>query len=113
MKSYEEITRYISKHVGEFRKDQPDVMQGFYEMSNAAIKGEGVLDEKTRELIAMAIGVAARCEGCIGFHAKALVKLGCTREEFTELLGVAVYMGGGPSLMYAAEAIKAYDEFSA
>ena len=52
-----------------------------------------------------------RCDGCIGFHTKALVRLGVTREQLNETLAVAVYMGGGPSLMYAAEALRAYEEF--
>jgi AhpD family alkylhydroperoxidase len=63
-------------------------------------------------LIALAIGVAGHCEGCIGFHAKTLVRLGATREQVMEALAVAAYMGGGPSLMYAADAVHAYDEFS-
>lgn len=54
-----------------------------------------------------------RCDPCIGFHTQTLVKLGATRQEVDETLGVAVYMGGGPSLMYAASAIKAFDEFAA
>ena len=57
--------------------------------------------------------MAARCDPCIGFHAQALVKLGATRQELDEMLGVTTYMGGGPSLMYAASAIAAFDEFSA
>jgi AhpD family alkylhydroperoxidase len=60
----------------------------------------------------LAIGVAGHCDGCIGFHAKSLVRLGATREQVMEALGVAIYMGGGPSLMYAAEAVHAYDEFA-
>ena len=60
-------------------------------------------------MLALAIGIAARCDGCIGFHMKALVRLGVTREQLNETLAVAVYMGGGPSLMYAAEALKAWD----
>ena len=55
---------------------------------------------------------AKRCEGCIGFHTQTLVKLGVQEAEFMEVLGMAVYMGGGPSLMYAAEAILAYKEFA-
>ena len=74
---------------------------------------DGALDKKTKELIALALGIAARCDGCIGFHVKALVKLSVTREEFLETLGMAVYMGGGPSLMYAADALTAYEEFTA
>jgi alkylhydroperoxidase/carboxymuconolactone decarboxylase family protein YurZ len=54
-----------------------------------------------------------RCDPCIGFHARALVKLGATRQELDEALGVATYMGGGPSLMYAASAVTAFDEFAA
>ena len=67
---------------------------------------------KTKELIALAIGVAVRCDGCIGFHAKACLELGATREEVAETLAMTVYMGGGPNLMYAADALRAYDQFA-
>ncbi len=63
---------------------------------------------KNKELIALAIGVTQRCSGCIGFHTKALQKLGATRQELEEMLGIAVYMGGGPALMYAAETLDAW-----
>ncbi|MDP3615359.1 MAG: carboxymuconolactone decarboxylase family protein, partial [Rubrivivax sp.] len=66
--------------------------------------------KKTKELIALALSVAVRCDPCIGFHTQALVKLGASRQEVDETLGVAIYMGGGPSLMYAASAVKAFDE---
>lgn len=69
----------------------------------------GALSTKHKELMALAIGVTQRCSGCIGFHIKALHKLGCTRTELEETLAVCVYMGGGPALMYAAEAIKAWE----
>ncbi|MHC2349153.1 AhpD family alkylhydroperoxidase [Bradyrhizobium barranii subsp. barranii] len=69
--------------------------------------------KRPKELIALALGVASHCDGCIGFHTEALVKLGATREEIEEALGMAVYMGGGPSLMYAADAIAAYEQFAA
>ena len=59
------------------------------------------------------IAVTQRCDACIGFHMRALVKLGATREEVSDTLGVCVYMGGGPAMMYAADAIAAFDEFSA
>jgi AhpD family alkylhydroperoxidase len=63
--------------------------------------------------MALAIGVTQRCSGCIGFHVKALIKLGATRAELEEMLAVCVYMGGGPALMYAAEAVKAWDDMQA
>ena len=110
-KSYKEITGHTSAWLAPLRKDTPDVSRGFGALSQAAL-ADGALDKKTKELIAMAIGVANRCDACLGFHAKALVRLGATPEEFGEMLGVAVYMGGGPSLMYAANAMAAYEEFS-
>ncbi|MEZ5544537.1 MAG: carboxymuconolactone decarboxylase family protein [Lysobacteraceae bacterium] len=109
---YQELTASISQHLAPLRKHLPDVMQGFGSLARAAM-APGALDEKTKELIALAIGVASRCEGCLGFHAKALVRLGASDEEVREMLGVAIYMGGGPSLMYAAHALEAFEEFSA
>lgn len=107
---YNDLTRDISRNLAPLRTHNADVMQGFGALSKAAM-APGELDEKTKELIAMAIGVANHCDGCLGFHAKALVRLGATPAEFREMLGVAVYMGGGPSLMYAANAMAAYEEF--
>jgi AhpD family alkylhydroperoxidase len=110
-KSYPEITKRISANIRTLRKDIPDTMAGFSAMAQAAGK-EGTLDKKTKELIALAIGVATRCDGCIGFHAEALVRLGATKAEVEECLGMAIYMGGGPSLMYAADAIMAFEQYS-
>src|SRR5512140_2901139 len=109
-KNYVDITRNISANLKRLRNDIPDTMKGFAVLAQAATR-DGVLDKKTKELIALALGVAAHCDGCIGFHTEALVKLAATREEVEEALGMAVYMGGGPSLMYAADAIAAYEQF--
>ncbi len=111
-KNYPEITKNISANLRVLRKDIADTMQGFSALAQAATK-DGVLNKKTKELMALAIGVAAHCEGCIGFHSEALVKMGASREEVEETLGVAVYMGGGPALMYAEDAIAAYEQFKA
>jgi AhpD family alkylhydroperoxidase len=110
MKSYPEITAGISSNLRALRRDIPDTMQGFTAMAQAATK-PGALDRKTKELIALAVGVAAHCDGCIGFHIEALVKLGASKQEVEEALGMAVYMGGGPALMYAADALAAYQQF--
>ena len=109
-KNYSELTKRISADIRKLRKDIPDTMQAFSALAQAATR-EGALDKKTKELIALALGVAARCDGCIGFHTEALVRLGATRQEVEETLGMAVYMGGGPSLMYAADAISAFEQF--
>jgi AhpD family alkylhydroperoxidase len=109
-KSYPEITSRIAANMRVLRQDIPETMQGFQALAHAATR-PGVLDTKTKELIALAIGVATRCDGCIGFHMDALVKLGVTREEVLETLGMAVYMGGGPSVMYAADAVMAFEQY--
>jgi AhpD family alkylhydroperoxidase len=111
-KNFPEITRTISANMRKLRSDIPDTMKGFSVLAQAATR-DGALDKKTKELIALALGVAAHCDGCIGFHTEALVKLGATRQEIEETLGMAVYMGGGPSVMYAADAIAAYEQFQA
>lgn len=109
-KAYKDIISDISAYSAELRKIIPDTMEGFSAMAKGATK-TAVLDEKTKELIALALGVAAHCDGCLGYHTKALARLNATREEVAEALGMAIYMGGGPSLMYAADALRAFDQF--
>jgi AhpD family alkylhydroperoxidase len=109
-KSYKAITHDISKALTPFRKEAALPMAGFDAMAKSAM-AEGVLSALNKELIATAIAVSTRCDGCIGFHVRGLVKLGATREQINEMLAVAVYMGGGPSLMYAAEVLQAFEEF--
>ncbi|KPF58168.1 carboxymuconolactone decarboxylase family protein [Rhizobium sp. AAP116] len=109
-KDYIAITRDISSGIKTLRKDIPDVMQGFSAMAGAATR-DGALSKKVKELVALGIAISTRCDGCIGFHTEALIKLGCTKAEFEEALGLAVYMGGGPSLMYAGDAMAAWEQF--
>lgn len=111
-KDYKAITAEVSASLTRLRADIPDTTRGFSSLAQAATR-DGALDRKTKELIAMALSVAARCDPCLGFHAEALVKLGCSRQEFEEMLGMCVYMGGGPALMYAAHALDAYEQYSA
>lgn len=108
---FKSLTQNISANLAHLHKTQAGVMKGFGEMGRAAMAG-GAIDPKTKELIALAVGVAARCDGCIGFHTKALARLGATTEEVHEALGVAIYMGGGPVAMYAANAVAAFNEFA-
>lgn len=109
--SYRDLTQSVSAGLSTLRSSTPEVMKSFSDLGRAAT-ADGVLDKKTKELIALALSVAARCDPCIGFHAQTLVKLGATRQEIDETLGVTTYMGGGPSLMYAASAVAAFDEFA-
>ncbi|HMO48439.1 MAG TPA: carboxymuconolactone decarboxylase family protein [Rubrivivax sp.] len=111
-RGYRDLTQAVSSNLAQLRGSTPEAMKAFNELARAATAA-GVLDAKTKELIALALSVAVRCDPCIGFHAKALVRLGATRQEVDETLALSTYMGGGPSLMYAASAVAAFDEFAA
>lgn len=102
------LIQNINTHLAPFRKSQAEAMQGFAQLAKASM-AEGSISAKHKELIALAIGITQHCSGCIGFHVKALLKLGCSRQELEEMLTICVYMGGGPALMYSAEALAAYD----
>ena len=98
----------INESLGPFRKSQSEAMAGFGQLARASM-AEGAISAKHKELIALAIGITQHCSACIAFHVKALIRLQCTRQELEEMLGVCVYMGGGPGLMYAAETLRAWD----
>lgn len=108
-RSWPDANRSLSKLIAGYRKEAPDVAAAFSGVAKAAIK-PGALDSKTKELMALAVGIAARCDGCIGFHTEAAIKYGATREEIVETIGVAVYMGGGPSYVYGAQVLEAFDQ---
>ncbi|MCL2020543.1 MAG: carboxymuconolactone decarboxylase family protein [Betaproteobacteria bacterium] len=107
---YRDAAKALGVKLKSLRGIMPETMKGFHDLQQT-VTASGALDAKTKELIALALGVAARCEGCVAFHAQALAKLGATREEVGDTLGMAVLMGGGPSMMWAAEALSAFDEF--
>ena len=98
-------------NIGVLNREIPDTVHGFGAMGKAA-KADGALSEKTKEFIALGIAIATRCDSCIGFHVRSLVRLKATREELCEALSMATYMGGGPSYAYSAKALKAFDTFS-
>ena len=122
-KTYKELIQQLNPPLATFRKEASETMGGFDAMAKAAMTGfdamskaamtAGTVSALDKELIATAIAVATRCEGCIAYHVRTLVRLGVTREQLNEVLAVAVYMGGGPSLMYAANAIGAWNEYTA
>ncbi|PTB18944.1 alkylhydroperoxidase [Trinickia symbiotica] len=109
---FKDAVSAVSGQMRAMRQTQPDLMTAFSQLSAAGTR-DGALDRKVRELVALGIAVACRCDDCIGFHTRALAKLGATRAEIEDVLGTAVYMGGGPSMMYATHALEAFEEFSA
>jgi AhpD family alkylhydroperoxidase len=111
-RNWPDFTRGLSAELRNLRGGAPEVMKAFGTLAQSALAG-GALDGKTKELIAIAVSVAARCDDCIGFHVKAAVDRGATREEILETLGMAIYMGAGPAAMYASHALGAYMQFAA
>lgn len=111
MSKFKDLTNFVSENLRDLKQGNPELMKGFGALSQAASQA-GALDEKTKELLALAIAIAIRCDDCIGFHTKACIRLGMTKQELEELVGVAVMMGGVPSLMYGSHAIAAFKEFS-
>jgi len=110
MKSYAEISdEYHSGYEG-LGAVIPDTTSAFGKLVSVAT-ADGALSLKTKELIAFAIAIAVRCDGCLAHHAQAVLKAGATRNEVAEMIGVAILMGGGPSTVYGVEALRAYDEF--
>jgi AhpD family alkylhydroperoxidase len=99
----------LSQAINAYREGAPEVAQAFSGLAQAATKA-GALDPKTKELIALAIGIAGRCDGCVGFHTQAAIRHGADRDEILETIGVAIYMGGGPSYVYGAAALQAFDQ---
>ena len=111
-KNWLDMVTELSAEVKVLRAGAPDVMKEFSAMARAA-SGPEPLDSKTKELIALAISVAVRCDPCIAFHAQAAVKQGASRDEIMEAMGMAIHMGRGGAVMYASQAIEAYDQFNA
>jgi len=110
MTDYPEFYTRLQSLVGTLGKEAAGTLGGFSRMHQAAIGG-GALDAKTKELMSLAIGIAVHCDGCIAYHVHDSLAAGASREEIIETLGVAVMMGGGPGLMYAAEALAALEQF--
>lgn len=96
----------------ELRTTIPGVYEAFAQVHKAAL-APGALDTKTKELIALAIGVMEHCDGCIASHARGAATAGATKEEVAEAIGVTILMGGGPSTVYGPRALAAFEEFAA
>ena len=112
MLDWNEYRNQLLARVGEFGKLSPDTVVGYQALSTAGRK-TGQLDEKTRELIALAVAVTTRCDGCIANHTKAALRAGASKEEIAEALGVAVATNAGAALVYSARTMDAIAAHSA
>ena len=110
--SYKDTLNSMKPQVKEFNTAIGETAIGFGAIAKS-LSGDGALSHKPKELVALGIAVAIRCEPCILFHTQALVRIGATRDEIAETLAVCVEMGGGPGVMYGTKALAVFDEFSA
>ncbi|NKX46349.1 carboxymuconolactone decarboxylase family protein [Roseicyclus persicicus] len=108
---WKDTLRHTSAILKPLRAEQAATARGFHELHDAAL-AEGALTTKEKELIALAIAVSKQCVDCIGFHVKAAIRAGATRDEVAETINVCVLMNGGPGYMYGAKAIEAYDQLA-
>lgn len=111
-KDFKEIADDVTNGVGLIRQGSPEAMKAFGAFSAAATASHA-LDSKTKELMALAIGIAVHCDGCVAYHTKMAHQHGATREEVAETVGLALYVGGGPAAVYGADALRAYEQFVA
>ena len=111
-RNYPEYHRHLQALLGRLGKEIPGPMAGFTQLHKQAL-ADGALTAKVKELIALSIGIHARCDGCIAFHLRGARRAGATRPEVTEAIGVAILMGGGPSAIYGAQALEALEQFEA
>ena len=110
MSNWPEYIKERSAQLRNLRTGAPDVMKAFSGLAQAALAPKA-LDCKTKELIALGIAVAIHCDDCVGFHVKSALEQGASRDEIMETLGMAIYMGAGPSVMYANHALDAFEQF--
>jgi AhpD family alkylhydroperoxidase len=105
-----EVLKGLREPAKELRSRIPEVYDGYSAMHKAAL-GDGALDAKTKELIALAIAVAEQCDGCIASHARGAARAEATADEVADALGVAILMSGGPATVYGPRAMDAFLEF--
>lgn len=108
---YGDVIAELAGPTASLRDASPEVWAGFAALHKAAV-ADGVLPAKFKELVALAIAVVKRCDGCIAYHAKAAARRGATPEEVAEVLGVALLMDGGTASVYGPRAWDAYREFA-
>ena len=108
MLDWTEYQTQLSKRMTEIARANPDIMRGYRGLSDAGIKTD-LLGAKTRELIALAVGVTRQCDGCIITHTDAAIKAGATREDMVEALSVTIAVNAGAALVFSSRVMDAFD----
>ncbi|MQX38559.1 carboxymuconolactone decarboxylase family protein [Roseospira navarrensis] len=113
MTDFVKVGRELSAGMGELARADPQAMTAVQGLMNVTTGRDGDLSVRMKELIALAIAISVRCDGCIAHHVKRVIEAGASRGEVVETIGVAQMMGGGPATVYGVEALRAYDQFKA
>ena len=109
---YIELRNHLEERLTQFGREMPGPMTGFARLHKKAVE-DGALSTKVKEMMALAISIAMGCEGCIAYHTHDAIKVGATRAELLETIGVGIMMAGGPGTIYAAHALDAVEQFLA
>lgn len=109
MQDWNTYREALLERVGDYAKQSPDVMRGLATIDNAAAK-TGHLTPKIHELIALAVAITTRCDGCISVHTKKAVEAGATLAEISEALGVAIALNAGAALTYSARVVETFQQ---
>lgn len=110
-KDYAALSDAQDARAANLFRGRPESMRAHRAVMQAAQEPQA-LDAKTTELMALAIAIAQRCEGCVVYHAKQSARKGASREELLDTIAVAIEMGGGPATVYGADALAAFDQFA-
>lgn len=108
--SYLELDKEVQQQLNEYARESPDLMRSFMQLHQNSSR-DGALPRKIKELIALSISICVHCDGCIAYHVNDSIEAGATHEEIVEAIGVAILMGGGPSVVYGSKALQALKEF--
>jgi AhpD family alkylhydroperoxidase len=108
--SYLELDQEVQQQMNAYARESPDLMKSFMQLHKNSSQ-DGALPKKIKELIALSISICVHCDGCIAYHVYDAIEAGATHEEIVETIGVAILMGGGPSVVYGSRALQALQEF--
>lgn len=110
-KDWKALAQEVNKGAGALFKASPNTMKAFGDLTKA-VTADASLSKNIKELMAVSISIATRCDGCIAYHTQAAIAAGTTREEFVETIGVAIELGGGPATVYGAQALEAFEQLA-
>lgn len=108
---YPDLHAHLQKLFAKLTRELRSPMSAFTRLNSEALS-PGTLDAKTKQLIALGIGIAARCEGCIAYHVHDAIRAGASRQDILETIGVSIMMGGGPAVVFGCQALEALDQFT-